>query len=106
MQPDADVLAAAEVELKYEGYVARERQRAERLRGLAEFALEEDLAYHAFHTISYESREKLSAVKPSTLAQAARIPGVSPADLQNLMLEVRRVRSTTRPSGEAGSAGA
>jgi tRNA uridine 5-carboxymethylaminomethyl modification enzyme len=91
--PDDDILAAVEVELKYEGYVARERQRAERLRSLAEFVLEEDLAYHAFETISYESREKLSAVRPSTLAQAARIPGVSPADLQNLMLEVRRARA-------------
>lgn len=88
-----DVLAAVEVELKYEGYVARERERAERLRNQANFKLDNDLPYHDFITVSYEAREKLVAVQPSTLAQAARIPGVSPADLQNLVLEVRRLRS-------------
>ncbi len=87
-------LAAVEVELKYEGYVERERERAERLREQAEFRLEEDLPYRHFVTLSYEAREKLARVRPSTLAHAARIPGVSPADLQNLILEVRRLASS------------
>jgi tRNA uridine 5-carboxymethylaminomethyl modification enzyme len=86
-----EVLTSVEVELKYEGYVRRERERAERLRGQAEFLLAEDLPYTAFATLSYEAREKLSTIRPSTLAHAARIPGVSPADLQNLILEVRRL---------------
>jgi tRNA uridine 5-carboxymethylaminomethyl modification enzyme len=46
-----------------------------------------------FVTLSMEAREKLARIRPETLAQAGRIPGVSPADLQNLMLEVRRLRS-------------
>ena len=92
-------LAAVEVELKYEGYVARERERAERLRAQAQFGLDEDLPYHHFITLSYEAREKLTRVRPATLAHAARIPGVSPADLQNLILEVRRL-------SRAGAAGA
>jgi tRNA uridine 5-carboxymethylaminomethyl modification enzyme len=87
---DLDVLAAVEVELKYEGYVAREVERAAKLSAQAGFALREDLPYQAFSTLSMEARQKLERVRPSSLAQAARIPGVSPADLQNLMMEVRR----------------
>ncbi len=90
------VLAAVEVELKYEGYVMRERERAERLRRQAEVELRDDLPYTEMKTLSHEAREKLAAVRPGTLAQAGRIPGVSPADLQNLLLEVRRrVASST-----------
>lgn len=88
----ADVLAAVQVELKYEGYVQRERERAAKLREQAGFALTEELPYGEFVTLSHEAREKLSKVRPPTLAHAARIPGVSPADLQNLILEVRRRR--------------
>jgi len=84
-------VVAVEVELKYEGYVARERERAGRLREKAAFELDEGLPYLDFVTLSYESREKLARIRPATLAQAARIPGVSPADLQNLILEVRRL---------------
>ena len=83
-------LSAVEVELKYEGYVLRERQRAERLRDQAKFELADDLPYSDFATLPQEAREKLTRVRPGTLAQAGRIPGVSPADLQNLLLEVRR----------------
>jgi len=89
-------LAAVEVELKYEGYVVRERERAERLRGQTAFELAEDLPYPGFVTLSFEAREKLSRVRPPTLAHAARIPGVSPADLQNLVLEVRRLGAGAR----------
>ena len=88
-----DVLAAVEVELKYEGYVARERERAAKLREHASFLLANDLPYNEFVTVSFEAREKLLRVRPETLAQAGRIPGVSPADLQNLVMEVRRRRS-------------
>jgi len=88
----ADVLTAVEVEVKYEGYVNREQDRAGHLRDQAEFVLPEGLPYLDFITLSYEAREKLEQIQPGTLAQAGRIPGVSPADLQNLMMEVRRWR--------------
>jgi len=88
-----DALTAVEVEVKYEGYVARERERAARLREQAEFELAAELPYELFVTLSHESREKLARIRPSNLAQAGRIPGVSPADLQNLVMEVRRWRS-------------
>jgi tRNA uridine 5-carboxymethylaminomethyl modification enzyme len=88
-----DVLATVEVELKYAGYVEREQARADKLRKQAKFLLDNDLPYMTFVTLSHEAREKLIRVRPQTLAQAGRIPGVSPADLQNLILEVRRLKS-------------
>jgi tRNA uridine 5-carboxymethylaminomethyl modification enzyme len=90
----ADILGTVEVELKYAGYVMRERERAARLREHADFALDRALPYPDFLTLSHEAREKLSQIQPGTLAQASRIPGVSPADLQNLILEVRRLRAS------------
>jgi tRNA uridine 5-carboxymethylaminomethyl modification enzyme len=89
----AGVLRAVEVELKYEGYVGRERERAARLEEQSKLLLDYDLPYLKFETMSYESREKLARIRPETFAQAARVPGVSPADLQNLLLEVRRTRA-------------
>jgi tRNA uridine 5-carboxymethylaminomethyl modification enzyme len=87
----SESVTAVEVELKYEGYVAQERERAERLREQSAFRLDDELPYGDFATLSREAREKLARVRPASLAQAARIPGVSPADLQNLILEVRRL---------------
>ena len=92
------VLRAVEVELKYEGYVARERERAARLAEQSKLLLDYDLPYLEFETLSHESREKLDRIRPETFAQAARVPGVSPADLQNLLLEVRRAHSRENTS--------
>jgi tRNA uridine 5-carboxymethylaminomethyl modification enzyme len=82
----------AEVELKYAGYVTREKDVARRLSEMQEFQLPADLAYGSLQTISFESREKLARVRPSSLGQASRIPGVSPSDLHNLVAEVIRRR--------------
>ncbi|TVP58187.1 MAG: tRNA uridine-5-carboxymethylaminomethyl(34) synthesis enzyme MnmG, partial [Gemmatimonadales bacterium] len=89
----AEIRSSVEVEVKYEGYVARERERAERLRRQAGFVLPEDLPYRELKTLSIEGREKLERVRPESLAQAGRIPGVSASDLQNLVMEVKRWRS-------------
>ncbi len=88
--PSPSTLASVEVEVKYSGYVARERARAETLRNQAEVELAEDLDYAGMLTLSGEAREKLMRVRPMSVAQAGRIPGVSPADLQNLVMELRR----------------
>ncbi len=87
-----ELLVAVEIEVKYEGYVRREEERARRLREQADFRLEEGLPYGEFITLSREARDKLERIRPENLAQAGRIPGISPADLQNLVLEVRRRR--------------
>jgi tRNA uridine 5-carboxymethylaminomethyl modification enzyme len=89
--PD-DAVITADLEIKYEGYFARERDQAERMRRMGEFALEADLAYDAMQSLSFEARQKLAVIRPLTLAQAARIPGVSPSDLQNLVLEIGKRR--------------
>jgi len=98
---DDSTLAAVQVELKYEGYVARERERADKLRRQANMLLHKDLPYLAMETLSFEAREKLARIRPETLAQAARISGVSPADLQNLLLEARRFRAEAEESSPA-----
>ena len=86
------VWATVELEIKYAGYLERERQAIDKLRALGEFSLPEDLPYLELASLSTEARQKLDRVRPRSLAQAGRIPGVSPADLQNLVLEVSRRR--------------
>jgi tRNA uridine 5-carboxymethylaminomethyl modification enzyme len=86
----AEALVSAEMELKYEGYMSRERERAEALQRQADFAIPADLDYPALSSLSYEARQKLERIRPATLAQAGRVPGVSPSDLQNLVMEVRK----------------
>ncbi|MBI3982163.1 MAG: tRNA uridine-5-carboxymethylaminomethyl(34) synthesis enzyme MnmG [Gemmatimonadetes bacterium] len=88
-----DAWASAEIELKYEGYLAREREAAQRLAELTEFQLPADVPYAELASLSTEARHKLNQIRPTSLAQAGRIPGVSPSDLQNLVFEVvRRAR--------------
>jgi len=89
---EADVVRSAEIELKYEGYLAREREAARRLAELASFALPCDLPYLELASLATEARQKLDVVRPTSLAQAARIPGVSPSDLHNLVVEAARWR--------------
>ena len=100
-----EILRSVEVEVKYEGYVRRERERAERLRQQAAFALPDAAPFMEFVTLSREAREKLTDIRPSTLAQAGRIPGVSPADLQNLVLEVKRWRRAEPADASGGGLG-
>ncbi len=96
-----EVIAAVQVEVKYEGYVVKERRRAEVLRSQAEFSLPENLPYAEFRTVSAEAREKLSRIRPASIAQAGRIPGISPSDLQSVMMEVRRGSSLADPDRPA-----
>src|SRR5438309_3124104 len=91
-QVEAEVVRSAEIELKYEGYLARERDAARRLSELASFALPGDLPYLELASLATEARQKLDLVHPTSLAQAARIPGVSPSDLHNLVVEATRWR--------------
>ena len=91
---EVDPVAAhwAEVEIRYEGYVAREAEAARRAQAMDGFELPETLEYGALETVSWEAREKFAKVRPRTLGQAGRIPGVTPSDLQNLVLAVLRAR--------------
>ncbi len=86
----ADAVTTADLEIKYAGYLERERAAAARLQRLAGLVLPADLDYHAFINVSVEARQKLAQRRPATLAEAASVPGVSPADLQNILFELGR----------------
>jgi tRNA uridine 5-carboxymethylaminomethyl modification enzyme len=86
--PDPDALAAVEMSLKYAGYIRKERARAEKLNRQGEVRLPAELPYLDLASLSMEARQKLDRVRPRTLGQAARIPGVAPSDLQNLLMEI------------------
>src|SRR5712671_5050013 len=94
---DNEALVTADLEIKYAGYFERERAQAERMRRMGDFSLDADIEYDEMRSLSLEARQKLSNLRPGSLAQASRIPGVSPSDLQNLVIEIerrRRVAST------------
>jgi len=88
----AEAVMSAEIEIKYDGYLAREREAAARLAELASFVLPPDLPYLELRTLATEARQKLDRVRPGSLAQAARVPGVTPSDLHNLVLAATRWR--------------
>ena len=88
----AESVLSAELEIKYAGYFERERTHADRMTRMGEMRLEADLPYEAMTMLSIEARQKLAGIRPRTLAQASRIPGVNPSDLQNLVIEVERWR--------------
>jgi tRNA uridine 5-carboxymethylaminomethyl modification enzyme len=89
----------ADIELKYSGYLHRERMDARRLSDLDDFELPAGLPYESLGSLSFEAREKLQQVQPRSLGHASRIPGVSRSDLQNLVAEV--VRRRGKPGGRA-----
>ncbi len=87
---EPDVLTLVEMEVKYEGYLERARKRVESLRRRESMPLPGLAPYLQMRTLSIEAREKLDKVRPRTLGQASRIPGISLADLQNLLLELKK----------------
>jgi len=97
-----DAVVSTELELKYAGYFERERTQADRLRRMGAFPLDDRLPYESMHSLSFEARQKLARLKPRTLAQAASVPGVSPTDLQNLVIEIEKRRRTAGQENTAG----
>jgi tRNA uridine 5-carboxymethylaminomethyl modification enzyme len=87
-----DAVVSTELELKYAGYFERERVQAEKLRRMGAFGLDQALPYGEMRSLSVEARQKLAALRPRTLAHAASVPGVSPTDLQNLVIEIEKRR--------------
>ena len=81
---------SVEVHLKYEGYIDRQEAQVARFRDLEKKLIPEDLIYQTLPQLSHEAGEKLTRVKPRSLGQASRIPGVSPADISVLMITLRK----------------
>jgi tRNA uridine 5-carboxymethylaminomethyl modification enzyme len=78
------------VRVKYRGYLERERNRIRRVQGLEGVTIPDDLDYAALRGISMEGREKLGRIRPGSVGQAARISGVSPADVSVLLVALHR----------------
>jgi tRNA uridine 5-carboxymethylaminomethyl modification enzyme len=102
-----DVREGAEIDIKYSGYLARQQQQIDQVKKQEQRAIPPQLDYGAIATLSKEAREKLAAVQPLSLGQAARVPGVSPADVNALLLWLeldarRRASSTTNVVGNLG----
>jgi tRNA uridine 5-carboxymethylaminomethyl modification enzyme len=85
-----DEIEQAEILMKYEGYIQREHELADKISRLDNVRLEEDLNYAQLTSLSHEAREKLSKIRPSTLGQASRISGINPSDISVLMVYLGR----------------
>ncbi|MDD6473254.1 MAG: tRNA uridine-5-carboxymethylaminomethyl(34) synthesis enzyme MnmG [Bacteroidales bacterium] len=81
-----EVIEAAEILLKYEGYIGRERIIADKLKRLENIKIKGKFNYNELQSLSTEARQKLSKIDPETIAQASRIPGVSPSDINVLLV--------------------
>ncbi|MEY4865432.1 MAG: glucose inhibited division protein [Bacteroidota bacterium] len=87
---DHEALLDAEIEIKYAGYIAKEMEHVGKLSRLEETPLPANLDYASFKALSMEARQKLAAVRPSTIGQASRVSGVSPADVSVLLVHLGR----------------
>jgi tRNA uridine 5-carboxymethylaminomethyl modification enzyme len=87
---EQEFVELAEIAMKYDGYIQKEREMVEKMNRLEDLHLNEHFDYHAIHALSMEARTKLSKIRPLTLGQASRISGVSPADVSVLLIHMGR----------------
>lgn len=85
-----ETIEAAEIEMKYHGYIARERAMADKMQRLENIKIRGHFDYESITQLSTEARQKLTSIDPETLAQASRIPGVSPSDISVLLVLMGR----------------
>lgn len=87
---DPESVRLAEIQMKYEGYIAREQEQVDKMERLEKVRLKSDLDYDSLRALSSEAREKLNQIKPMNIGQASRISGVSPADISVLLVHSGR----------------
>ena len=85
-----DVIEQAEIQIKYKGYIEREKLLAEKLHRLENITIPADFDFTAMNALTIEARQKLTKIRPQTIGQASRIPGVSPADINVLLIKFGR----------------
>ena len=85
-----DVLEQTEIQVKYSGYIAKEKNNADKLQRLENIKIPENFDYSKLKSLSFEAREKLNAIRPVTISQASRISGVSPSDISVLLVFMGR----------------
>lgn len=91
-----DEKEAVEIRVKYSGFIERQRQQTEEVSRKNNRAIPEGIDYHAMTTLSMEARQKLDKIRPSTIGQASRIGGVTPADVANLLVAIESERRVKR----------
>ncbi len=96
---DPEIARRLEAEIKYEGYIERQRREAHRFKQMEQLRIPDDLDYDTVHGLSAELRERLKAVRPASLGQVSRIPGITPAAVAALMINLR---NKARKSGSPG----
>ncbi len=87
---DRDVLEQAEIKVKYAGYIAKEKANADKLQRLENIKIPEGFDYTKLKSLSFEAREKLSKIRPTTISQASRVSGVSPSDISVMLVYMGR----------------
>lgn len=92
-----------EIQIKYAGYIARQQEEVQRQAHHEQTALPEDLDYDAVTSLSFEVRQKLKQHRPSTIGQASRVPGVTPAAISLLLIHLKRLQSARRAGGRAAA---
>jgi tRNA uridine 5-carboxymethylaminomethyl modification enzyme len=85
-----DSLEQAEIQVKYSGYIEKERTNADKLTRLEDLKIPEDFDFHKIKSMSIEAKQKLSKIRPVTISQASRISGVSPSDISVLLVYMGR----------------
>lgn len=87
---DKEIIEQAEIQVKYSGYIEKERNNAEKLTRLEDIKIPANFDYHKIKSMSIEAKQKLSKIRPVTISQASRISGVSPADISVLLIYMGR----------------
>jgi len=85
-----DLCEGLEIEMKYSGYIEREKLMADKINRLGRIKIHKNIDYTKLKSISFEGRQKLNSIKPKTIGQASKIPGVSPADISVLLVHIGR----------------
>ena len=87
---DSDVLEQTEIQIKYKGYIEKEKRNADKLQRLEDIKIPKNFDYNPLASLSHEAKEKLNKIKPSTLSQASRISGIKPSDISVLLVKMGR----------------
>ena len=85
-----EILDQVEIQMKYDGYIEREQDQAQKMSRLENVRIPEDIDFRKLNSLSTEAKEKLSEIKPITIGQASRVSGVSPSDVSVLLVYMGR----------------
>ena len=87
---DVEIIEQAEIQIKYRGYIEKEKNNADKLQRLEDIKIPKHFDYDSLASLSFEAKEKLNSIRPSTLSQASRISGINPSDISVLLVKMGR----------------